>query len=191
MSSGTSSPRVASKTFDEALRLAGESPQLPRQGSLRLDRAWNYLRHREPSNHEAQEAEASGINIFDNTFTWPHERNTLYALSARSPSTRTPPTTSRILNRPPSLSTMVPGIGPSADLMLQARMFSYPDALQVLTPATALQQTHQPEYIKPYQRDGPGRMDGNCRRLIDMFAAATPAFPAVVTNSPLRQAMGW
>lgn len=57
----------------------------------------------------------------------------------------------------------MPGIGPSADIMLHARMFSYPDAAryrirpnyQQLAPNRAL------KVYSPFQRDGPMRLDGN------------------------------
>jgi catalase len=59
---------------------------------------------------------------------------------------------------------MVPGIAPSADPMLQARMFAYPDAAryrlgvnyQRLPPNAAL----SPVYT-PYQRDGAATFTGN------------------------------
>lgn len=110
------------------------------------------------------EAESSGINIFDNTFTWPHEKYPLRPIATIT------------LNRNPtnyfqdieqaafSPSTMVPGIGPSADLLLQARMFSYPDAARYrLGPNYQQIPCNRPvsAVYSPYQRDGPGRMDGN------------------------------
>jgi catalase len=63
-----------------------------------------------------------------------------------------------------SPSTMVPGIAPSADIMLQARMFSYPDAQRYRLGANYQQlpcnAAKSPVY-SPYQRDGPGTINGN------------------------------
>jgi len=59
---------------------------------------------------------------------------------------------------------MVPGIGPSADPVLQARMFSYPDAHRYRVGPNYFQlppnRPHNKVYA-PYVRDGPGTMNGN------------------------------
>ena len=59
---------------------------------------------------------------------------------------------------------MVPGIGPSADPVLQARMFSYPDAHRYRVGPNYFQlppnKPHNKVYA-PYVRDGPGTMNGN------------------------------
>jgi catalase len=63
-----------------------------------------------------------------------------------------------------SPSNMVPGIGPSADPVLQARMFSYPDAHRYRVGPNYFQlppnRPHNKVYA-PYVRDGPGTMNGN------------------------------
>jgi len=59
---------------------------------------------------------------------------------------------------------MPPGIAPSADIMLQARMFSYPDAQRYrLGPNYQQLPCNQPisTVYSPYQRDGPGTINGN------------------------------
>ncbi|KAF7960851.1 hypothetical protein EAE96_000523 [Botrytis aclada] len=63
-----------------------------------------------------------------------------------------------------SPSNMVPGIAPSADPVLQARLFSYPDAARYRL-GTNYQQLqsnapHCPVYT-PYQRDGLSSINGN------------------------------
>lgn len=59
---------------------------------------------------------------------------------------------------------MVPGIAPSADLMLQARMFAYPDAaryrLGVNYQQLPCNAAESPVY-SPYQRDGAFRYNSN------------------------------
>ncbi|GAB7325189.1 hypothetical protein MBLNU13_g09265t1 [Cladosporium sp. NU13] len=59
---------------------------------------------------------------------------------------------------------MVPGIGPSADKVLHARMFSYLDSQRYRLGSSNLQFSPNrplaPVY-SPYERDGPGRIDGN------------------------------
>ena len=59
---------------------------------------------------------------------------------------------------------MVPGIGPSADIMLQARMFSYPDAARYRVGPNYQQlpcNRARSKVYSPFQRDGPARIDGN------------------------------
>lgn len=59
---------------------------------------------------------------------------------------------------------MVPGIGPSADPVLQARMFSYPDAHRYRVGPNYFQlPPNRPinTVYAPYVRDGPGTMNGN------------------------------
>lgn len=59
---------------------------------------------------------------------------------------------------------MVPGIGPSADPVLQARMFSYPDAHRYRVGPNYFQlPPNKPVncVYAPYVRDGPGTMNGN------------------------------
>ncbi|EWZ80101.1 Peroxisomal catalase [Fusarium oxysporum f. sp. narcissi] len=62
-----------------------------------------------------------------------------------------------------SPSTLIPGIAPSADIMLHARMFSYPDAARYrVGPNYQQLPCNRPlDAYSPYQRDGPMRLDGN------------------------------
>jgi catalase len=63
-----------------------------------------------------------------------------------------------------SPSTMVPGIAPTADPMLQARMFSYPDAQRYRLGVNYQQlPTNAPisAVYSPYQRDGAANFRGN------------------------------
>jgi catalase len=59
---------------------------------------------------------------------------------------------------------MVPGIGPSADPVLQARIFSYPDAHRYRVGPNYFQlPPNRPinKVYAPYVRDGPGTVNGN------------------------------
>ncbi|KLP08890.1 putative catalase isozyme P [Fusarium fujikuroi] len=62
-----------------------------------------------------------------------------------------------------SPSTLIPGIAPSADIMLHARMFSYPDAARYrVGPNYQQLPCNRPlDAYSPYQRDGAMRLDGN------------------------------
>ncbi|KAL5360850.1 catalase-like domain-containing protein [Aspergillus floccosus] len=120
---------VKNLTREEATKLAGENPDhLVQDMYEAIDRGdhpvWNvFVQVMDP-----KEAENYKWNIFDMTKVWPHTDFPLRQIGRLT------------LNRNPknyfvdieqasfSPSTMVPGIAPSADLMLQARMFSYPDA---------------------------------------------------------------
>jgi catalase len=70
----------------------------------------------------------SPVNIFDMTKVWPHGKYPLRPIGRitynRNPSNYF----AEIEQAAFSPSTMVPGLAPSADPMLQARMFAYPDA---------------------------------------------------------------
>ncbi|EZF31746.1 hypothetical protein H101_04660 [Trichophyton interdigitale H6] len=106
---------------------------------------------------EPAQAENYRWNIFDMTKVWPHKDFPLRELGKLT------------LNRNPnnyftdieqaafSPSTMVPGIAPSADPMLQARMFAYPDAARYRLGANYQQlptnAAKSPVYC-PFQRDG-------------------------------------
>ncbi|KAI4718137.1 catalase-domain-containing protein [Aureobasidium sp. EXF-10727] len=63
-----------------------------------------------------------------------------------------------------SPSNMVPGIGPSADMVLQARMFAYPDAARYRLGVNYQQLPSNRAHVNvynPYERDGRARIDGN------------------------------
>ncbi|CAN9245873.1 unnamed protein product [Alternaria alternata] len=138
---------VTMKSADAA-RLAGEEPD------YHVKDMFNAIEN---------EAENYRWNIFDATRIWPH---------ADYPPI---PVGKLTLNKNPanyhqdveqaafSPSTLVPGIGPSADIMLQARMFSYPDAARYRVGPNYQQLpcNRAKNVYSPYQRDGPIRMDGN------------------------------
>lgn len=112
-----------------------------------------------------EEAEECPFNPFDLTKAWPKADYPLYEVGEFE------------LNRNPenyfqdveeaafSPANLVPGIGVSPDPMLQARLFSYPDAQRYRLgvnyhqiPVNASRGVKNPHF---YSRDGQGRMDGN------------------------------
>ncbi|EKG21351.1 Catalase, partial [Macrophomina phaseolina MS6] len=156
---------VTNLSADEALRLAGEEPDYHVKDLYdAINRGdypvWTlYLQIMDP-----KDAETYRWNVFDMTKTWPHADYPLQPVGKLT------------LNRNPSNyfqdieqaafspSTMVPGVGPSADIMLQARMFSYPDAARYrLGPNYQQLPCNTPinRVYSPYQRDGPGTINGN------------------------------
>ena len=150
---------VKNHTAAEATRLAGTDPD-----SLTLD-MYNAIEAGDHPSYTVSiqtilpgpDVASCPVNIFDMTKVWPHAQ---YPLR---------PVGKLVLDRNPvnyfaeieqaafSPSTMVPGIEPSADPMLQARMFAYPDAARYrlgvnyqMLPTNAAK---SPVYI-PTERDG-------------------------------------
>ncbi|KAG7406197.1 Peroxisomal catalase [Fusarium oxysporum f. sp. rapae] len=149
---------------EDAVRLAGEEPDYHVKDMYNsIERgghpAWTmYLQVMDP-----KEAETYKWNIFDITKIWPHKDYPLI------------PVGKLVLNKNPenhfhdieqaafSPSTLIPGIAPSADIMLHARMFSYSDAAGYrVGPNYQQLPCNRPlDAYSPYQRDGPMRLDGN------------------------------
>ncbi|KAN0114449.1 putative catalase [Hyaloscypha variabilis] len=150
---------------DEANRLAGENPSHHTADLYNaIERGdyptWTmYLQVMTP-----EQAENYRWNIFDMTKVWPHSDFPLQPVGKMR------------LNRNPtnyftdieqaafSPSTMVPGIAPSADPMLQARMFAYPDAARYRLGVNYQQlpcNAPVSEVYTPYQRDGAFRYNSN------------------------------
>ncbi|CUM67082.1 uncharacterized protein PRCAT00004771001 [Priceomyces carsonii] len=110
-----------------------------------------------------EQAEKASFSVFDLTKTWPHSEYPLRRFGKF------------VLNRNPenyfaeveqaafSPANTVPGIEPSADPVLQARLFSYADTQRhrlgpnfMQIPVNCPLQAHN-----PFQRDGPGTVNGN------------------------------
>ncbi|CAG8970939.1 hypothetical protein HYALB_00000919 [Hymenoscyphus albidus] len=149
----------------EATKVAGEAPDYNVKDLFEAIEKKNlptwtaYLQVMEP-----KDAETYRWNIFDMTKVWPHADYPLIPFGKLE------------LNRNPqnyfqdieqaafSPSTMVPGIEASADPMLQARMFSYPDAQRYRLGVNY--QQLPPNYPRspvysPFQRDGASNYRGN------------------------------
>lgn len=155
------------KTLDSttALRLAGEEPDYHVKdlfNSIEKGHypSWTlYVQVIEP-----KDLADAPIDIFDNTFTWPHEKYPLRPIGKLTLNKNPSNYFQDIEQAAFSPSNMVPGIGPSADLVLQARMFSYPDAARYrVGPNYQQLPSNKPlaPVYSPYERDGPGRIDGN------------------------------
>ncbi|KAJ5610827.1 Catalase mono-functional heme-containing [Penicillium lagena] len=152
-------------TREEATKIAGENPDYMIQDMFEaIERGdypkWNvYVQVMDPS-----EAVNYRWNIFDMTKVWPHNDFPLRQIGQIT------------LNRNPgnyfadieqaafSPSTMVPGLAGSADPVLQARLFSYPEAARYrlgvnyqMLPTNAAK---VPVYC-PFERDGKMRFDDN------------------------------
>ncbi|UKZ83251.1 hypothetical protein TrVFT333_011058 [Trichoderma virens FT-333] len=86
---------------------------------------------------------------------------------------------------------MVPGIGPSADPVLQARMFSYPDAHRYRVGPNYFQlPPNRPtnKVYAPYVRDGPGTMNGNYGSDPDyVFSELRPVAQSARAQMPLHE----
>ncbi|KAI0175287.1 catalase [Pestalotiopsis sp. NC0098] len=111
-----------------------------------------------------EEAKSAPIDIFDDTYTWPHDKYPLRRIGKLTLDKNPDNYFQDIEQACFSPSNMVPGIGPSADPVLQARIFSYPDAHRYRVGPNYFQlppnRPHNPVYA-PYVRDGPGTMNGN------------------------------
>lgn len=75
-----------------------------------------------------KEVKDSPVNIFDMTKVWPHGKYPLRPIGQITYNKNPSNYFAEIEQASFSPSTMVPGFAPSADPMLQARMFAYPDA---------------------------------------------------------------
>jgi len=160
-------PDAGIKTIpaDVALRLAGEDPDYHVQDMYDAIERGDFPTYTvNVQVMDPKQAENSGINIFDNTFTWPHSKYPLRQIG-RITLNRNPTNYFQDIEQAAfSPSTMVPGVGPSADLVLQARMFSYPDAARYrIGPNYQQLPCNRPisKVYSPYQRDGPGTINGN------------------------------
>ncbi|CAO1625829.1 unnamed protein product [Parajaminaea phylloscopi] len=151
-------------TQSEGVRLAGENPDIHNQELFEQIEGGKF-----PSwtvsvqTMTQQQAEEFEHSVFDLTKIWPHER---YPLR---------PVGKIVLNKNPSNyfaeieqvafspSHLVPGIEPSADPVLQSRLFSYPDTHRHRLGAN-YQQIPVNAPLVPvanFQRDGPMCVNGN------------------------------
>ncbi|KAI1848199.1 hypothetical protein JX266_005912 [Neoarthrinium moseri] len=150
---------------DEAVRLAGSEPDYHVKDLFHAIEkgdypSWSvYVQVMTPD-----QAKSAPIDIFDDTFTWPHEQYPL-RLVGRMTLTKNPDNYFQDIEQACfSPSNMVPGIGPSGDPVLQARMFSYPDAHRYRVGPNYFQlPPNRPvnSVYSPFVRDGPGTMNGN------------------------------
>ncbi|RSL87609.1 hypothetical protein CEP51_002126 [Fusarium floridanum] len=150
---------------DTAVRLAGSEPDYHVKDLFKAIEkgdfpSWGvYIQVMKP-----EEIKQAPIDIFDDTYTWPFEKYPL-RLVGRLTLNKNPSNYFQDIEQACfSPSNMVPGIGPSADPVLQARMFSYPDAHRYRVGPNYFQlPPNRPtnKVYAPYVRDGPGTMNGN------------------------------
>ncbi|KAK0724676.1 catalase-like domain-containing protein [Lasiosphaeris hirsuta] len=111
-----------------------------------------------------EQAETYRWNVFDLTQVWPHADFPLIQVGKLTFNKNPSNYFADIEQAAFSPSTNVPGIAPSADPVLQARMFAYPDAaryrLGVNYQQLPCNRPIAPVY-SPYQRDGFGAINGN------------------------------
>jgi catalase len=159
-------PDAGNVTMDaaEAVRLAGEEPDYHVKDLYNAIEKGDYptwtmnLQIMDP-----KEAETYRWNIFDDTRIWPHKDFPLHPVGKLTLNKNPDNYFQDIEQAAFSPSTMVPGIGPSADIMLQARMFSYPDAARYRVGPNYQQLpcNKAKSVYSPFQRDGSMRLDGN------------------------------
>ncbi|OBR02638.1 Catalase [Colletotrichum higginsianum IMI 349063] len=149
---------VQNLSQDEAVRLAGENPDYHTAdlyGAIEAGDfpSWTvFFQIMEP-----QDAEKYRWNIFDMTKVWPHSDYPLIPVGKLTLNKNPSNYFADIEQAAFSPSNMVRGFAPSADPMLQARMFAYNDAaryrLGVNYQQLPCNRAVSPVYC-PYQRDG-------------------------------------
>ncbi|KAL4807198.1 putative catalase [Aspergillus unguis] len=106
---------------------------------------------------DPKDAENYRWNIFDMTRVWPHKDYPLRPIGKMTLNENPKNFFEDIEQAAFSPSTMVPGIAPSADPMLQTRMFAYPDAARYRVGPNYQQlpcNAARSKVYQPYQRDG-------------------------------------
>lgn len=164
---------------DEALRLAGEEPD------YHIKDMYNSIERGEHPSWtmklqvmDPKDAETYKWNIFDITKVWPHKDYPLIPVGRLTLNKNPDNHFQDIEQAAFSPSTMIPGIAPSADIMLHARMFSYPDAARYrIGPNYQQLPCNKPlKVYSPYQRDGAMRVDGNYGSDPDYGTLSIPPF---------------
>jgi catalase len=152
-------------TNDESIKLAGENPDHHAADLYNAIERGEYpswkmcIQVMSP-----REAEQYRWNIFDMTKVWPHSDYPLQEVAKLTLNRNPANCFAEIEQAAFSPSTIVPGIAPSADPMLQARMFAYPDAARYRLGVNYQQlPCNKPvsQVYSPYQRDGAFRYESN------------------------------
>ncbi|KAF2111411.1 catalase-like domain-containing protein [Lophiotrema nucula] len=179
----TFKPDAGIKTMDEAKasRLAGEEPDYHIKDLYNAIEkgdypSWTmYLQVMDP-----KEAETYRWNVFDATKIWPHKDYPLQPVGKLTLNKNPDNYFADIEQAAFSPSNMPPGIDYSADVMLQARMFSYPDAARYrVGPNYQQLPCNRAQYVyAPFERDGPATINGNYggdpNYVRSQFSKATP-----------------
>ncbi|OQD98356.1 hypothetical protein PENSOL_c009G10744 [Penicillium solitum] len=152
-------------TREEATKIAGENPDYMIQDMFEaIERGdypvWNvYVQLMTP-----EEAEKYKVNIFDITKVWSHKDFPLQQIGRLTMNRNPQNYFADIEQAAFSPSTMVPGFAASADPVLQARLFAYPDAARYRLGVNYQQLPTNAAKVQvycPFQRDGKMRFDHN------------------------------
>jgi catalase len=110
-----------------------------------------------------EQAEKFRWNIFDVTKIWPHSEVPLRSVGRMTLNRNAENYFAEVEQIAFSPAHLVPGIEPSADPMLQARLFNYADAQRYRLGVNYQQlPVNKPLHAySPFQRDGPAAINGN------------------------------
>ncbi|KAL9942800.1 peroxisomal catalase A [Verticillium nonalfalfae] len=182
--------RQGNKTFTaaEAARMAAENPDWTTQDlfeaiARRDPPSWDvYAQTLTPA-----QAQAFRWNVFDLTKVWPQAEVPLRRFGRMTLDRNPANYFAEIEQAAFSPSHLVPGVAPSADPVLQARLFSYPDTHRHRLGVNYQQiPVNRPlRAFNPFQRDGAMAVDGNC--------GATPGYEATarpLAYKPVRAVSG-
>lgn len=156
---------IQNLTREEATHLAGEQPDHATKDLYNaIDKgefpSWRVCVQIMP----AKDAKTYRWNIFDITKVWPHADYPLIEIGRMKLNRNPANYFAEVEQAAFSPGNFVPGIGPSPDKMLQARIISYHDAhLYRLGPNYQLLPVNSPKACNAanYQRDGYMRLDDN------------------------------
>lgn len=182
---------IKSLTEDQAAKLAGESPDYHLADLFTaIDEGdyptWTVYIQVMPE----LEAEDYHLNPFDLTKVWPHGDYPLIEVGKLELNRNPENYFAEVEQAAFEPSNLVPGIGPSPDKMLQARLLSYADAhryrLNVNYATIPVNRPHVP--ANTYHRDGFMRVDGNggASPVYDPNSFGGPVQDPSVQEPPLR-----
>ena len=136
------------------------------------------------------DAEKTAYNPFDLTKVWPHGDYPLIEVGVIELNRNPENYFAEIEQAAFAPGNLVPGIGPSPDKMLQARLFAYADAHRYRLGVNHTQiPVNQPKCpFHNYQRDGMMRVDGNggSRPNYEPNSFSGPVQSAAATEPPLK-----
>ena len=162
---------IANLTPDEASNLASSD------GDYAIQDLYNEIANGNPPSWTMylqvmsyEQAQTSNFNPFDLTKIWPHNEFPLHEVGRMVLDTNPDNYFAQVEQLAFSPSHMIPGIEPSPDKMLQARLFSYPDThrhrlganyQQIPVNAPINMNATNNEASNNYQRDGPMTVTNN------------------------------
>lgn len=177
-------------TQAEAVRVAGTNPDYNTQDLFdRIDKgdypSWTVA----VQIMTVEQAKKFRYSIFDMTKVWPHKEYPLRTLGKLTLNKNPENYFAEVEQAAFSPSFLVPGIMPSADPMLQSRLFSYPDA-QRYRLGVNYQQIPVNAPVVPvanFQRDGFMNVNGNQGSRPNYAASYRPLMYSRTTTTALAQ----